>query len=337
MPLSRRALLALLPATAASTLAACGTTDPAADDSTAGEPAAGGASDAGGGGGNPIQLTDGAGETVELPAPSERAVALEWSSIDDALSVGGTLVGASDPAGYAEWASALPLPDGITDVGLRTEPSIETIAGLEPDLILGITESIPDGALEQMREIAPTLLLTGADATRPLELMRENHLTTGQAFGTQDQAQDNLDEFDAEVEAATEALAPAAAHPYVFVYPFVDGSQVTFRVHGTRSLPGAVGEVAGLTNAYTEPGDDAWGLGTLDLEGMTTLPEDTRILYWGETASDPVEQSLSTNDVWNQLPAVQQGNVHRVAESVWVYGGPASQVQWLHELVRVLA
>lgn len=345
LPVSRRTLLRIAPATALGaglglSVAACGTTDPPTTGGTAGSDGGGsdggGSDDGGSDGGGAITLTDGAGRTVSLPGPASKVVALEWNSVEDALGVGADLVGVSDPAGYATWGSTVTIPGSATDVGLRTEPSLEAIAGLAPDLILGITESVPENALEQMRSIAPVLLLTGADATRPIELMRENHLTTGRAVGKEQQAQQNLEDFDAEVETASGPLSGVDG-PYVFLYPFAQGGQVTFRVHGSRSLPGAVAESAGLTNAWTEPGDDGWGLGSLDLEALTTLPADTHILTWGNAEDGPVMETLGANEVWKNLPSVQAGRVHRVGVKNWLYGGPASQIAWLRDLVDTLA
>lgn len=323
---ARRTLLGALPLAALGLgLAACGTTDPASD-STSSAAA-----------GEKISLKDGTGATVELDGPASKIVALEWSNIDDVISTKGTLVGVADPKGYTGWNTASPLPEGVPDVGQRGEPSLETIAGLSPDLILGIDSSIPDAALAKMKEIAPVLLLKGADATRQLELMRENHLTTGKADGHEDVAKKNLEDLDAAVTSAKEKLAPAAAAPYVFVAAYVDGGQVSFRVHGDRSQPGALLAEAGLKNAWTEPGDDGWGLGTLDLEGMTALPADTRIMYWGDPDGDPIKDDLASNPVWASIPAVQQGHVYRIPEGIWVYGGPKSLIQFLGAVEDVLA
>ena len=50
--------------------------------------------------------------------------------------------------------------------------------GFEPDLIIGIVGSVPEAAMAQMEKIAPVVLLTGADASRPIELLKENFNTT---------------------------------------------------------------------------------------------------------------------------------------------------------------
>ncbi|WP_058235121.1 ABC transporter substrate-binding protein [Devriesea agamarum] len=308
-------------------LAACGTTEPAKD-----APAASSS------GGGPITVEDVKGKDVTLPKPATKVVALEWSSVDDVLSVGGPLIGITDIKGYGEWAGkANPLPAGMKDVGLRTTPSIDAVAALAPDLILGIDASIPDNALDQMGKIAPVLLLKGADATRPLDLMRQNHLVTGEVVGKKAQAEENLAAFDKHLDQVKAKLTPAADQPYLFIYPYVTGGQVTFRVHGNRSLPGAAANKAGLKNAWNEPGDDGWGLGTLDLEALTKIPENTRIFYWADPTNDPVKNDLSKNAVWTSIPAVKRGDVHPVAQGLWIYGGPKPLSMFIDQLVGVYA
>lgn len=322
MPISRRATLGAV--LVAPLLVACGTTE-APVTSSAIETATGGA----------VTVTDARGVTVTLDAPATRVVTLEWGPTEDVLTLGVDPVGAADPAGFGTWVTSQTLPDDVIDVGLRTEPSLESIAKAEPDLILGIEGSIPEEAIEQAEEIAPVVLLTGSDATQPLENMRQNFLTTAQLLGRTAEAETTLAAMDTAFAEAATALE-GQTQPYVFTYINTTGSAVDLRMHSDRSLPGAVAAELGLVNGYTEPGDDVWGIGSLDLEGMTTLPANTRILYWASGGADPVTD-LTGNAVWESLDAVKDGEVHPAADGIWVYGGPASLTQWADDLVSILA
>ena len=76
-----------------------------------------------------------------------------------------------------------------------------------------------------------------------------------------------------------------------------------------------VTEESGLTNAWTVKGDEAYGLATTDVEGLTQLPADVQFLYIDNTADgadDPFAVSLASNAVWKSLPFVQSGDVHRL-------------------------
>lgn len=323
MSLSRRALVGL--ALTAPVLAACGTTEAPRTATAAGAgssaPVTGGA----------ITLTDSRGVAVTLPRAATRVVTLEWGPTEDVLALGVTPVAAADPQGFAGWVSSQTLPAGTADVGLRTEPSLESIAKAEPDLILGVTGSIPEQAIAQAEKIAPVFLLKSADATRPLEQMRENFTATATLLGRTDAAAPILAALEAKLAQGRQQLAGVTA-PFIFTYINVTGSTADLRMHSDRSLPGAVAKQLGLRNAWTEPGDDGWGIGSIDLEALTTFPADTRVLYWANSEADPVA-ALKGNALWDGLAFVQAGHVVPAADRIWIYGGPTSMMQWVDDLV----
>lgn len=327
----RRQLLATALAAAAVPLSACGTTDPAAP--------AGDGSSAPTTGTDAITVTDGAGKKVTLPKPATKVVALEWGQVEDVVTLGVQPVGVADVKGYDGWVSSAKLTGTPKDVGLRSEPSVESVANVAPDLILGIDGSIPEGAMKQMEEIAPVVLLKGADATRPVELLKTNFETTAKLLGRESQAATVLSQLDTKILEVKTKINSAghAGAKYVFAYPSENGNQVSFRMHSARSLPGAYAALVGLKNAWTNKGDAEWGLSTADVEALTKLPDDTTFLYWGNTEGDAVTETLTKNAVWKSLGFVKAGRVVKVAEKIWVYGGPASMMQWLDNLAGVFA
>lgn len=306
------------------TLSACGTTDPATDETEV--PA-----DAGGG---EITVTDGRGEEVTLDAPAERVVTLEWSNTEDVVTLGVQPVGVADIAGYESWVTSAPLTGDPVDVGTRTEPSLESVAAADPDLIIGITDSVPDNAMDQMEKIAPVVLLTGADASDPLGTMRDNFTTTATLLGKEDTAEQVLADLDATIEesAAQIEAAGMGGTPFNFSYIYEDGNNFSLRMHGPGSQPIALATAVGLAPAWEKAGDAAWGLSTLDLEGLTRLPADTFFTYWANEEVDDPTEALEGNALWESLPFVEAGTVDAAAEGVWVYGGPASSIQWVDQV-----
>ncbi|QGG74442.1 ABC transporter substrate-binding protein [Pseudomonas syringae] len=106
----------------------------------------------------PIDIDDGQ-HKVHLPDTPKRVVVLEFSFLDGLASVGVTPVGAADDGdanrvlpkvrkAVGEWQS----------VGLRSQPNIEVIARLKPDLIiadLGRHQAL----YNDLASLAPTLML----------------------------------------------------------------------------------------------------------------------------------------------------------------------------------
>jgi iron complex transport system substrate-binding protein len=326
---TRRTLTALVAVGALAALAACGTTDEPATDATSAAAA-----------GGPVSITDDRGETVELDAPATRVVSLEWMQTEMLTSLGVTPVGAADVEGYTSWVGAVvPLKGEPEDVGTRGEPSVEAVAGLEPDLIIGVTSSIPEGALEQFERIAPVALFDGADASDPLGYVEDTFRSVATLVGADDAAEEVITDSEARIADNAEKIADAglAGTPVVFASPYAEGANVTVRMHGPRSAFQAVAVAMGLGSATEDPGDDAYGLSYVDVEGLTALPAETRFLYWGnDDEDDVVETALAGNPVWQSLPFVQQGHVYRAGVGIWAYGGPESLAGWSDDLVALL-
>ncbi|MCA1673060.1 MAG: ABC transporter substrate-binding protein, partial [Actinobacteria bacterium] len=135
----------VLAATAALVISGCGTTETPAGEAP------------GGGGDEQIRVTDTRGKEIVLDAPASKVVGLEWNVVEHLVSLGVMPVGVADVKGYSAWVKAEPLDDTVTDVGVRGEPSIDSIAALAPDLVIS-TPDVPEAALAQLEEIAPVLV-----------------------------------------------------------------------------------------------------------------------------------------------------------------------------------
>lgn len=317
--------LALL--VAALTLAACGSTAPSTEQSQPAEPGAQG-----------VSITDSRGKQISLPAAATKVVTLEWQVTENVVALGVQPVGVADIKGYNAWDTAAPLTGDPVDVGIRTEPSLESVARAEPDLIIGIAGSVPDAAMTQMEKIAPVAVLVSADARDQLAAMRTQVTQIGTLLGKEDVATSTLNAFDAHVKEARATLDPVKSdRPYAFSYISAQGNQVTLRTHTDSSLPGAVAKELGLTNAWASGGDDVWGLGSADVESLTSLPADTHFLYWHSGGDeDAVKTILAKNKIWTSLELHDQGSVTPVADGIWLYGGPASMTQWVDNLVAAI-
>ena len=325
-----RTVLAALVGVLAVLLAACGTTEPPAAPARPAGPSA--ASSAGS-----VSLTDSRGKGVTLPAPATRVVALEWNTAEHAVSLGVMPVGVADVAGYQKWVKAEPLDAGVADVGVRGEPSIDSIAALRPDLVL-VTDELPDTAVTQIEAFAPVAFVSGGDAKDSIGQMRRNLEFVARATGTEPQATALLAAFDATLADGRSRLAARAGERFVFTDAYVEGSQVSIRPYAKGSLISDVTEQLGLANAWTEPGDGVYGLGQTDVEGLTAVGAANDFLYIANDADggDPFVDELSDNAVWKSLPVVQAGGVHRMPDGIWMFGGPTSMEQYVDAVVTAL-
>ncbi|WP_055696717.1 MULTISPECIES: ABC transporter substrate-binding protein [Streptomyces] len=323
----RRLLLtAAVATTAALTLTACGTTEPAADDAKK----SGGA----------ITLTDGTGAKVKLDGPAKKVVGTEWNAVESLISLGVDPTGVSDVKGYKTWDTAVPLKNDPKDVGTRGEPSMDSIASLKPDLIIATTD-LPAAAVKQMREIAPVLNLRPADAKNPIGQMTDNLDLLAKATGTTERATKLKKDFEAKLAEGKKKLAGAdlAGAEFAFADGYDVSNQVTIRPYTSGSLLGAVNAELGLKNPWKVKGDKAYGLGSTDVEGLTKLGDDVHFAYIGndgDKSSTPFTDALAKDKVWTSLPFVKKGNVHRLPDGVWMFGGPESMNQYVDSVVAAL-
>ncbi|MFE6287013.1 ABC transporter substrate-binding protein [Streptomyces sp. NPDC057877] len=322
----RRSLIGTAAACAAAlALTACGTTENSGTASDKGTES--------------ITLTDASGAKVTLDGPAEKVVGTEWNVVESLVTLGVDPVGVADVKGYTTWDTSAPLQNDPKDIGTRGEPSMDTIAALSPDLVVATTD-LPAAAVKQLKKIAPVLQIRPADAADQIGQMKRNLDLIAEATGTEAEATKAKDAFDAKVAEGKKALADAGLDgaDIAFADGYVMSNQVSIRPYTSGSLIGAVNEELGLKNAWTLEGDKDYGLAATDVEGLTELG-DVRFAYIGsdgDEASDPFGKELADNSVWKSLTFVKKGNVHRLPDGIWMFGGPQSMSAYIDAVVDAL-
>ncbi|MET9971926.1 iron-siderophore ABC transporter substrate-binding protein, partial [Streptomyces sp. NPDC006356] len=287
-----------------------------------------------------ITLTDASGKKVELDGPAQKVVGTEWHEVELLISLGVDPVGVADVKGYKTWDQAVPLKNEPKDIGTRGEPSMDTIAALKPDLIVASTD-LPPAAVKQLRKVAPVVEVKSANAADPIGQMNKNLDLLAKATGSTEQAEKLKKDFDAKVAEGKKALADAGlgGARYAFADGYDISNQVSVRPFTSGSLIGAVNGQLGLKNDWTVEGDKDYGLGTTDVEGLTKLSDDVHFAYIGndgDKSSTPWAGALAKDKVWTSLPFVKKGNVHRLPDGIWMFGGPESMGQYIDSVVAAL-
>lgn len=201
-----RLILAATAAVAALTLAGCSSGTPAEEPSA--EPS-----------GDALLATvpDTLFGAVEIPEPADgelTVVALGWSDAEVALALGVTPVAVYDWQGFGEdnngvgpWAAELfgdTEPVIIQNVGDALD--YETIASLDPDLILNTRSGGDEEQFERLSTIAPTVYAPAGTAAYGTAWDVQT-LQVAQALGKQADGETIVADIEAQIEAA------AAAHP----------------------------------------------------------------------------------------------------------------------------
>ncbi len=174
--------------------------------------------------------------TTDVPAAPERVVTLEPLELDTAVAVGITPVGAAVAGNVTELPAYLGATD-VTPVGTVTEPDLEAIAALDPDLILG-TESRHSELYEQLASIAPTVFI--ASQADP---WRENAALIADALGRETEVADLLTDVDQEC-ARIAGQYDLEGQTAQLIRP---RDETTLSLYGPVSFAGSLLECVGLT------------------------------------------------------------------------------------------
>ncbi|SDW51672.1 iron complex transport system substrate-binding protein [Amycolatopsis xylanica] len=287
--------------------------------------------------GGPITVVDSRGKEVKLPRPAKRVAATEWNGVEHLVSLGVMPVGVSDIKGYGQWVSAEKLDSTPKDIGTRGEPSLDTLGSLGLDLVV-VTDSVTEGALEQIEAKVPVLVVNGGNAKEPINGMYAGLDMIAKATGTEAKAAQLKAGFEQKLaagKAEVEKLG-AAGQKVAFSDAYVTSGSVSIRPYAKGALVSAVFAKLGLETAWTMDGDAIYGLAKADVEGLTQLP-DVRFWYIANNADgDPYQKELAGNAIWRNLPFVKSGKVHRFPDSLWMFGGPKSMEQFVDAAVAAL-
>lgn len=276
MTLTTRATAVLAPLLIAAlslTVSACGSGDDAAETpspSTAGSAGTVPASTAS----FPLSVTHFRG-TTEIAAAPQRIIALDNAFLDYAVDLGGTVVGVSDIGGELvpsylsdpQKASAA----GVQSVGSISDPDLEKIASLHPDLILSSDVRHKEW-YDRLSAIAPTVFSEDTGDT-----WQENYLLTGEALGQKDLARQRLDQLSERagrigdrIRSGTGTGSPQrTGDTDVSVVRIKDAN--TVRLYGEDTFSGSVLKMAGIrrpanqTSGY--PGQD-YGMYVVSQENL---------------------------------------------------------------------
>jgi len=256
-----------------------------------------------------------------MPGPvrvaGPRAVSLDQAVTETMLALGVAPVATTAPALYRRIVMRPVLPPDVVDLGALTEPNLEVMARLRPDLILGV----PDGVAEwdRLGGIAPLHPLAIYDGTPgPLRRARAVTIALGALLGREAPAAALLAEAEARIEAAARAVTAFAGQPVLVGGLAGDGRHLW--VFGPNSLVDEVLRRLGLVNAWTGE-TNGWGLLPVGIERLAGRAV-TRMIHFDQGGSTRLAlQRLSGSAFWNALPFVRAGHVAAIPRR-FPSGGP---------------
>ncbi len=243
-------------------------------------------------------VTDQVGRAVTLPDHPHRIVALVPSITDDlyALGAGNDVVGISDFVEFPAAARTKP------SVGTITDPSLEAILALHPDLILGTPYANNQNALDSLQHLnIPVFLIDPhgvAGILRSLSVL-------GDALNRQPDATALVARLNQRIEAVR---ASVRGKPVISIFMPVSYDPVFTIGKGSY-----ITEIVALAGGRSITDDLAQEWPEISLEAVIArAPEALLMLRGGSTTLD----SLEKRPGWKILPAVRNHRVYYVDKRV---------------------
>ncbi|MBD8514551.1 iron-siderophore ABC transporter substrate-binding protein [Photobacterium sp. CAU 1568] len=263
-----------------------------------------------------ITVTDSRGEHTLTEQP-QRVVVLNWDLAEQVLELDVTPVGMPNISGYQEWVVQPAVPAGVADIGTRTEPNLEKIAELKPDLILAASPQ--KDLIPRLEALAPVLYYeTYSQSLSSAEAAIANFRQLATVFDQEALAEQKLTAMSERFTELKNQLNQAfnGESPSVVAMRFAN--QTSVYIYGQNSTTNYALEQLGLTPAMPLPATE-WGIVQKRLTDLQKAGS-SYVLYFRPFNE---EKQLQRSVIWNAMPFVRAKHVNSVT-SVWNYGGAMS-------------
>lgn len=261
------------------------------------------------------------------PVASQRIIALEWLPVELLFALGVTPMGVASTEDYRHWVQQPVLPAGVIDVGQRTQPNLEFLTELQPDLILHSNGYGPRA--QQLAAIAP---LMGFDYTdkrgKPLDMARHSILALGQRLDRLETAHHHLADFDRQIAAAGDLLASYRRQP-LLVFSLIDSRHAL--IVGGTNLFQQVLDPLGIRNAW-QGESNFWGTAVVGIERLLSVPP-CRALYLDQ-GNPGLLARAARSPLWQAIPFVRQ-HTWQQTPAIWFYGATLSALRFCQTLEQL--
>ncbi|MDU5167793.1 MAG: Fe(3+) dicitrate ABC transporter substrate-binding protein [Haemophilus parainfluenzae] len=254
-----------------------------------------------------VTVKDAKGEFT-LDKPPSRVVALEYSFVDALAQVGVSPVGVADDnkvdrilpqvrEKIAAWQS----------VGTRSQPSLEVIASLKPDLIIA-DPSRHTAVFEELKKIAPTVMFDSRH-----ESYQEN-LETAQKIGD---LVGKSTEMKAKINEHNDYIANIAKNLGVQgkKASFGTSREDKFNIQNDNGYVGSFLTTLGF--APTKLNSDQ-AFVEINLEQL--VMEKPEYLFIAHYRDESIARKWEAEPLWKAIPAVKANHVYSVDSDMWARG-----------------
>jgi len=251
--------------------------------------------------------------TTTLPEHPVRIVALTNEATEDLVALGIVPVGAARSANADPWFDHIAAQLADTKVvGEELAPELETIAALQPDLILG-NKKRHEKIYDQLSAIAPTVFVENITGQ-----WKDNIKVYADASGRNAEADAALADYARRVAAIKDALGERNKE-VVGLVRFIAGQNYAYN---NDSFSGSILRDIGFGRPAAQ---DKPGLAEkITMERIPELDGD-RLLHFsyeiGDGGATKEAETWMASPLWAELKAAKANQVYAVSDTVWATAG----------------
>lgn len=268
--------------------------------------------------------------TATLKKKPERVVVLFNGMTDIVTHLGVKPVGSVESWEEKPWYNYLRANmDGVKNLGEETQPNVEAIIALKPDLIIG-TKPRHEKIYPQLASIAPTIM------TEEIFDWKGNLKIAADALYKQDEGAKIISEWDKRVAEFKQKAGDKLAKSEVSIVRFERDGSARFYATG---FAGTIFKELGLPRPKAQMVEGKAVVNITSKEQMSQLDGDYIFDITRLNANEPtVEKSLTdwtSHPLWKNLKGVKNGKYYKVDTITWnLAGGSMAAKAMLDDLYK---
>ncbi|MCZ8515602.1 iron-siderophore ABC transporter substrate-binding protein [Paenibacillus filicis] len=304
-------------------LVACGGSKPAAQPGT-GDDKSGSAAAADA----PRKIKHAMGET-EVPAHPQRVVVLTNEGTEALLALGVKPVGAVESYYGSPWFDHIRADmEGVKTVGGESQPNLELIASLKPDLIIG-NKMRQEKIYEQLKAIAPTVF---SETLRGE--WKSNFKLYADTLNKKAEGDKVIAAFDKRID-DFKSKAGDKLKEKVAVVRFMGGKT---RFYYGDMFSGVIFKQIGIPRS--DPKSDEKSFEDITKERLPELDAADKVFYFtyeiGDGKGTKQEQEWMNDPLWKNLKVVKNNKLIKVSDATWnTAGGVKAANLMLDDLYKI--
>lgn len=252
--------------------------------------------------------------TTKLEKTPEKVVILTNEGTEALLSMGVTPVGAVQSWTGDPWYEhiAEDMKD-VQVVGTESEVNVEAIAALQPDLIIG-NKMRQEKIYDQLNDIAPTVF---AETLRGD--WKENFELYAKALNKEEEGKKVLADYDSRIQEIKTSLGDKI-NQEVSIVRFMAGD---VRIYHKDTFSGVILDQIGFARPESQNVDD-FAEKNATKERIPAMDGDILFYFTYETGdgeASQLEKEWIEDPLFKNLKVSQDGNVHKVNDTIWNTAG----------------